>query len=208
MLGLYRAFDACDASLAEIDPLALTRDGRVVALDATFDIDPNALFRHPELAAMHALDEPPAPSAVPARFHHDDLALDGRIGCLVNGPGLAMATVDVLKLHGGAPASLEDVGDDATAAQVIDAFAAMARTPGIAAFLVNVTGEGLRCNEVAEGIVAAVRQAAAAVPVVARLQGAEEAQARRIFARSGLPIVVAHDLADAAAKAVRAAAGR
>jgi len=207
LLGLYRAFDESDAALAEIDPLAVTQDHRVVALDATFDIDPNALFRHPEIAAMHAQDEAQAAAEAHATIHHADVPLDGHIGCLVNGPGLALATLDMLQLKGGSPGRLDDVGDDATAEQVVDAFAAMARAPGLAAILVNVMGEGLRCDEVAEGLVAAARQSRSPPPVVVRMKGLDEARGRRILARSGLPVEVVHDLADAAAKAVRAAAG-
>ncbi|HEX6362328.1 MAG TPA: ADP-forming succinate--CoA ligase subunit beta [Albitalea sp.] len=207
LLGLYRAFDASDASLAEIDPLAVTRDHRVVALDATFDIDENALFRHPEIVAMHAQDEAETPAEAHATIHHADVPLDGTIGCLVNGPGLALATIDMLKLKGGSPGRVDDVGDDATAVQVVDAFAAMTRAPGLSAILVNVMGEGLRCDEVAEGLVAAARQSRTPPPLVVRLKGLDEARGRKILARSGLHVSVVHDLADAAAHAVRAAGG-
>jgi len=208
MLALYRAFDACDASLAEINPLALTRDHRVVALDARLDIDPNALFRHPEIAAMHDAAEDDPDDAAAARAHVTLVPLDGDIGCLVNGAGLGMATMDLLRLHGGAPAHLVEVGDDATAAQVVDAFAFMAQKPRQAALLVNVIGEGLACDAVAAGLVQVARNARLALPIVVRLKGANEGPARRILAKSGLPVVVAHDMADAAVKAVRAASGR
>jgi succinyl-CoA synthetase beta subunit len=205
LLALYRAFDECDASLAEINPLVLTRDHRVIAVDARFDIDPNALFRHPDLAAMHDAADDDPDEAEATRAHLTYVGLDGNIGCLVNGAGLAMATMDVLRLHGGAPANLLELGDDATAAQVVEAFALMARKPNLAAILVHVLGAGMECDVVAQGFVQAARDVRLARPVVVRLKGANESAARKRLARSGLPVVVADDMADAAVKAVRAA---
>jgi succinyl-CoA synthetase beta subunit len=206
--GLYRLYDDIDVLVAEIDPLAVLPDGRVVALAATLDIDPNALYRHPDLAALRDVEHEDPDEAEAARHDLAYIALSGNIGCLVNGAGLAMATMDLIRLDGGAPANFLDVGGDATAAQVTEAFKLMMRRPGLKAVLVNIFGGLMRCDVIAAGIVEAVRQVGLAVPLVVRLTGTHEDQGRKILLKSGLPVIAAHDMGEAAKKAVRAAAGR
>ena len=205
--SLYRLYDACDVLVAEIDPLVVTADRRVMALAATLDIDPNALFRHPELAALRDVAHEDADEDEAARYDLAYIRLSGNIGCLVNGAGLAMATLDLLHLDGGAPANFLDVGGDATAEQVTEAFKLMMRRPGLKAVLVNIFGGLMRCDVIAAGIVDAVRQVDLTVPLVVRLTGTNEDLGRKILLKSGLPVIAAHDMGDAAKKAVRAAAG-
>jgi succinyl-CoA synthetase beta subunit len=193
--------------VAEIDPLVVTADRRVMALAATLDIDPNALFRHPELAALRDVAHEDADEDEAARYDLAYIRLSGNIGCLVNGAGLAMATLDLLHLDGGAPANFLDVGGDATAEQVTEAFKLMMRRPGLKAVLVNIFGGLMRCDVIAAGIVDAVRQVDLTVPLVVRLTGTNEDLGRKILLKSGLPVIAAHDMGDAAKKAVRAAAG-
>lgn len=205
MQSLYQAFDACDASLAEINPLVVTRDGRVIALDAKFSFDANALFRQPEIAAMRDLDEEDPAEVEASQFDLSYISLDGDIGCLVNGAGLAMATMDVIKLYGGSPANFLDVGGGATAEKVTQAFKLMLRNPNLRAILVNIFGGIMKCDVIARGIVAAAREVELSVPLVVRMKGTNESLGRTILAQSGLPIISADDMADAAQQAVAAA---
>ncbi|CAN7700973.1 ADP-forming succinate--CoA ligase subunit beta [Variovorax sp. LjRoot84] len=207
MQNLYRAFDECDASLAEINPLVLTGDGRVIALDAKFDFDPNALFRHPEIVALRDLDEEDPAEVEASTFDLSYIPLDGNIGCLVNGAGLAMATMDVIKLYGGSPANFLDVGGGATAGKVTEAFKLMLRNPKLAAILVNVFGGIMKCDLIAQGVIAAAREVRLQVPLVVRMKGTNEKLGRIILAQSGLPIISADDMADAAERVVAAARG-
>ncbi|HWT18315.1 MAG TPA: ADP-forming succinate--CoA ligase subunit beta, partial [Variovorax sp.] len=203
--NLYQAFDACDASLAEINPLALTRDGRVLALDAKFNFDPNALFRQPEIAAMRDLDEEDPAEVEASKFDLSYIALDGDIGCLVNGAGLAMATMDAIKLYGGAPANFLDVGGGATAEKVTEAFKLMLRNPNLRAILVNIFGGIMKCDVIARGVVAAAREVQLAVPLVVRMKGTNESLGKTILGQSGLRIISADDMAEAAGLVVAAA---
>ena len=208
MQTLYRAFDSCDASLAEINPLALTEDGRVIALDACFEFDANALFRHPEIAAMRDPDEEDPAALEASRLGLSYVPLEGNIGCLASGAGLAMATADAVRLYGGAPAHLVDVGSSATVEKVVQAFRLMLRRPGLAALLVHLFGGAQRCDLIAQGLIAAARELGLRLPLVVRLKGSHEKQGRALLAHSGLPIACAADMADAAELAVAAARGR
>ncbi len=208
MQNLYRAFDECDASLAEINPLALTGDGRVLALDAKFDFDANALFRHPEIAALRDLDEEDPAEVEAAKFELSYISLPGNIGCLVNGAGLAMATLDAIRLYGGTPANFLDVGGGATAEKVAEGFKLMLRNPRLAAILVNIFGGIMKCDLIAQGVIAAAREVGLKVPMVVRMKGTREKEGRALLAQSGLPIVSAHDMADAAELVVAAARSR
>jgi succinyl-CoA synthetase beta subunit len=208
MQSLCRAFDECDASLAEINPMALTGDGRVLALDARFDFDANALFRHPEIAALRDLDEEDPAEVEAAKFELAYISLPGNIGCLVNGAGLAMATMDAIRLYGGAPANFLDVGGGATAEKVAEAFKLMLRNPRLSAVLVNIFGGIMKCDLIAQGVIAAAREVGLKVPMVVRMKGTREKEGRALLAQSGLPIVSAHDMADAAELAVSAARSR
>ncbi len=203
--GLYKAFDETDASLAEINPLILTGDSRVLALDAKMNFDDNALYRHPEIAAMRDLDEED-PAEIEASVHDlSYISLDGNIGCLVNGAGLAMATMDITKLYGGLPANFLDVGGGASAEKVTEAFKIMLNNPKVKAVLVNIFGGIMKCDVIAEGIVAAVKQVHLNVPLVVRLEGTNVDVGKKILAESGLPIISANNMADAAQKVVAAA---
>jgi succinyl-CoA synthetase beta subunit len=203
--GLYQAFVAKDAMLAEINPLILTADNRVVALDAKFNFDSNALYRHPEIVAMRDLDEEDPAEIEASKFDLSYISLDGDIGCLVNGAGLAMATMDIIKLYGGSPANFLDVGGGATTEKVTEAFKLMLKNPHLKAILVNIFGGIMKCDVIAEGVVAAARQVHLTVPLVVRLEGTNVALGKQILADSGLPIISANDMADAAQKVVAAA---
>jgi succinyl-CoA synthetase beta subunit len=203
--GLYRAFDECDASLAEINPLVLTGDDRVIALDAKFNFDSNALYRQPEIVAMRDLDEEDPAEVQASKFDLTYISLDGNIGCLVNGAGLAMATMDAIKLYGGSPANFLDVGGGATTEKVTEAFKLMLRNPKLQAILVNIFGGIMRCDVIATGVVEAARQVNLAVPLVVRMKGTNEELGKKILADSGLPIIAANNMAEAAEKAVNAA---
>ena len=203
--GLYKAFDETDSSLAEINPLILTGDGRVVALDGKIDLDGNALFRHPDLLAMRDTDEED-PAEVEASKHElNYIQLEGNIGCLVNGAGLAMATMDIIKVYGGSPANFLDVGGGATTERVIEAFKIMLRNPSLKAILVNIFGGIMRCDVIATALVEASKAVSLKVPLVARLEGTNVELGKKILADSGLPIISASDMADAAQKVVAAA---
>jgi succinyl-CoA synthetase beta subunit len=205
MKGLYSAFDETDASLAEINPLILTGDERVLALDAKFNFDDNALFRHPDIAAMRDLDEEDPAEIEASKFDLSYISLDGDIGCLVNGAGLAMATMDIIKLYGGSPANFLDVGGGASTEKVTEAFKIMLRNPKLKAILVNIFGGIMKCDVIAEGVVAAARQVSLGVPLVVRLEGTNVDLGKKILAASGLPIISASNMADAAEKVVAAA---
>jgi len=206
--GLYRVFDETDASLAEINPLILTGDGRVVALDAKLNFDANALFRHPEIVEMRDLDEEDPAEVEASKFDLSYISLDGNIGCLVNGAGLAMATMDTIKLYGGEPANFLDVGGGATAEKVTEAFKIMLRNPNLKAILVNIFGGIMKCDTIAEGVVAASRAVSLEVPLVVRMKGTNEDLGKKILAESGLPIITAANMAEAAEKVVAAAKGK
>ncbi|MCE2998491.1 MAG: succinate--CoA ligase subunit beta, partial [Betaproteobacteria bacterium] len=203
-----KAFDDSDASLAEINPLILTGDGKVIALDAKIDFDNNALFRHPEIVALRDLDEEDPAEVEASRHDLNYIQLDGNIGCLVNGAGLAMASMDIIKLYGGAPANFLDVGGSATAEKVTEAFKIMLRNPQLKAILVNIFGGIMKCDVIAQGVVAAARQVSLSVPLVVRLEGTNVELGKKILADSGLPIISGNNMADAAQKVVAAAKGK
>jgi succinyl-CoA synthetase beta subunit len=205
--GLYRAFWDTDASLAEINPLVVTGDGRVIALDSKMNFDANALYRHPEIVEMRDLDEEDPAEVEASEFDLSYIQLDGNIGCLVNGAGLAMATMDTIKLFGGEPANFLDVGGGATAEKVTEAFKLMLRNPNLKAILVNIFGGIMRCDVIAEGVIAASRTVHLAVPLVVRMKGTNEELGKKILAESGLPIISADTMADAAQRVVAAANG-
>ena len=203
--GLYRAFVEKDAMLAEINPLILTADHRVVALDCKFNFDSNALYRHPELVALRDLDEEDPAEVEASKFDLSYIQLDGDIGCLVNGAGLAMATMDIIKLYGGSPANFLDVGGGATTEKVTEAFKLMLKNPKLKAILVNIFGGIMKCDVIAQGVVAAAREVSLTVPLVVRLEGTNVELGKQILAESGLPIISANNMADAAEKVVTAA---
>ncbi len=205
--GLYRAFVEADASLAEINPLIVTGDGRIVALDAKLNFDSNALFRHPDIVEMRDLDEEDPAEIEASKYDLSYISLDGNIGCLVNGAGLAMATMDTIKLYGGEPANFLDVGGGATAEKVTEAFKIMLKNPGLKAILVNIFGGIMKCDTIAEGVIAASKAVGLSVPLVVRMKGTNEDLGRKILADSGLPIISANNMAEAAEKVVAAAKG-
>jgi succinyl-CoA synthetase beta subunit len=208
MHGLYRAFYECDASLAEINPLIITGDGRVLALDAKINFDANALFRHPEIVAMRDLDEEDPAEVEASKFDLSYISLNGNIGCLVNGAGLAMATMDTIKLFGAEPANFLDVGGGATTEKVTEAFKLMLKNPKVKGILVNIFGGIMRCDTIAEGVIAAAREVKLNVPLVVRMKGTNEELGRQKLRESGLPIISADNMADAAQKIVAAVAGK
>ena len=206
--ALYQAFWDTDASLAEINPLVLTGDGRVVALDAKINFDSNALFRHPDLVALRDLDEEDAAEIEASKFDLSYISLDGNIGCLVNGAGLAMATMDTIKLYGAEPANFLDVGGGATAEKVTEAFKIMLKNKKVKGILVNIFGGIMQCDTIARGVVAAAREVNLSVPLVVRMKGTNDEMGRQILKDSGLPIISADNMADAAQKIVAAVAGK
>ena len=206
--SLYKAFDETDASLAEINPLILTGDGKVIALDAKLNFDSNALYRHPDIVAMRDLDEEDPAEIEASKFDLSYISLDGDIGCLVNGAGLAMSTMDVIKLYGGEPANFLHVGGGATAEKVTEAFKIMLRNPHLKAILVNIFGGIMRCDVIAEGVIAATKAVGLKVPLVVRMKGTNEELGKKMIAESGLPIITADNMAEAAEKVVAAAKGR
>src|SRR6202049_2832908 len=208
MQGLYRAFAECDASLAEINPLILTGEGKVLALDAKLNFDSNALFRHPEIVAMRDLDEEDPAEVEASKFDLSYISLNGNIGCLVNGAGLAMATMDTIKLFGAEPANFLDVGGGATAQKVTEAFKLMLKNPAVKGILVNIFGGIMRCDTIAEGVIAAAREVKLSVPLVVRMKGTNEELGRELLKASGLPIISADNMGDAAQKIVAAIAGK
>ncbi len=200
--ALYRCFWETDASLAEINPLILTGDGRVVALDSKLNFDDNALFRHPEIVAMRDLDEEDPLEIEASKHDLNYISLDGAIGCMVNGAGLAMATMDTIKLFGGSPANFLDVGGGATAEKVTAAFKIMLSNRKVKAIMVNIFGGIMKCDTIATGIVAAAREVKLSVPLVVRMKGTNEDLGRKILKDSGLPIISADSMGDAAKKVV------
>jgi len=205
--ALYRLFDETDASLVEINPLIVTGDSKLVALDAKLNFDSNALFRHPDIVGLRDLDEEDPAEVEASKFDLSYISLDGDIGCLVNGAGLAMATMDVIKLYGGNPANFLDVGGGATADKVTEAFKIMLRNKGLKAILVNIFGGIMRCDVIAEGVIAASKAVSLKVPLVVRMKGTNEQQGRTLLAQSGLPIISANNMAEAAQQVVAAARG-
>jgi succinyl-CoA synthetase beta subunit len=203
--GLYQAYDSTDAALVEINPLILTPGDHVLALDAKMNFDDNALFRHPDIAALRDLDEEDPAEIEASKYDLSYVSLDGNIGCLVNGAGLAMATMDIIKLYGGNPANFLDVGGGATAEKVAEAFKLMLHNPELKAILVNIFGGIMKCDVIADGVVAAAREVRLNVPLVVRLEGTNVELGKKILAESGLPIIQAENMAEAAQKAVAAA---
>ena len=205
--NLYQTFNETDASLVEINPLIIDGDNHLLALDAKMNFDDNALFRHPEIATLRDLDEEDPSEIEASKYDLSYISLDGNIGCLVNGAGLAMATMDIIKLYGGSPANFLDVGGGATAEKVAEAFKLMLHNPNLQAILINIFGGIMKCDVIAEGVVAAVREVRLSVPLVVRLEGTNVDLGKRILAESGLPIISASNMSDAAEKAVTAARG-
>ena len=203
---LYRCYMDTDASLAEINPLILEGSGAIRALDAKFNFDGNALFRHPEIVAYRDLDEEDPAEIEASKFDLAYIQLDGNIGCLVNGAGLAMATMDTIKLFGGSPANFLDVGGGATAEKVTEAFKLMLANPGVKAILVNIFGGIMRCDTIADGVIVAARAVGLKVPLVVRMKGTNEDVGKKMLADSGLPIISAGTMAEAAEAVVAAAA--
>lgn len=205
--NLYALFVDSDASLVEVNPFALQQDGSILALDAKVTFDDNALFRHPEFEALRDLSEEDPLETRARASSLSYIALDGDIACMVNGAGLAMATMDAIKLYGGEPANFLDVGGSATVDKVTSAFEIMLSNPKVSTVLVNIFGGIMRCDTIAEGIVEACRRVRLSVPLVVRMNGTNEEIGRRILADSGLPIITASNMAEAASKAVQAAHG-
>jgi succinyl-CoA synthetase beta subunit len=204
--SLYKCFWETDASLAEINPLILTGDGKVVALDSKLNIDDNALFRHPDIVAMRDLDEEDPLEIEASKYDLNYISLDGAIGCMVNGAGLAMATMDTIKLFGGSPANFLDVGGGATAEKVTAAFKIMLSNKKVKAILVNIFGGIMKCDTIATGIVAAAREVKLSVPLVVRMKGTNEDLGKKILKDSGLPIISADNMAQAGQRIVAAIA--
>ena len=202
--AMYQAFSALDCSVVEVNPLVVTGAGEVLALDAKVGFDDNALYRHPELEQLRDESEEDPKELEAAKFSLNYVALDGTIGCMVNGAGLAMATMDIIKLYGGEPANFLDVGGGATKERVTAAFKIILSDPNVEGILVNIFGGIMRCDVIAEGVVAAAREVSLGVPLVVRLEGTNVDLGKEILAKSGLPIVSADNLADAAQKVVRA----
>ncbi len=200
--NLYKCFWETDASLAEINPLVIAGENRIVALDAKLNFDDNALFRHPDIVAMRDLDEEDPLEIEASKYDLNYISLDGEIGCMVNGAGLAMATMDTIKLFGGSPANFLDVGGGATAEKVTAAFKIMLSNPKVKAILVNIFGGIMKCDTIATGVVAAARETKIPVPLVVRMKGTNEDLGKKILKDSGLPIVSADNMADAAKKVV------
>jgi succinyl-CoA synthetase beta subunit len=206
--GVYKCFMDQDASQVEINPMILTKQNQVLALDAKFNFDDNALYRHPDVVGMRDLQEENPQDVEASKYELAYIALDGNIGCLVNGAGLAMATMDIIKLHGGEPANFLDVGGGATKEKVAHAFKIILKDPKVKAILVNIFGGIMKCDIIAEGVIAAARELELEVPLVVRLEGTNVEKGKQILAGSGLKITPANDLTDAAQKVVAAAKGK
>ena len=205
--GLYRTFIALDCSMVEVNPLVVTDKGEVLALDAKFNFDDNALYRHSEVAGLRDTAEEDPREVEASKYGLNYIGLDGNIACLVNGAGLAMATMDIIKYYGGSPANFLDVGGGATEEQVTQAFKLLVADENVKAILVNIFGGIMRCDVIAQGIVNAVKAVNLPVPLVVRLEGTNVKEGKQIIAESGLPVTTADDLGDAAQKAVAAAGG-
>ncbi len=205
---MYRLFDECDASQVEVNPLIVTKDGDVIALDAKINIDSNALYRQPKLVELRDITQEDDKEREAAAHDLNYVSLEGDIACMVNGAGLAMATMDLIKLHGGEPANFLDVGGGATKERVAEAFKLVLSNKNVKAILVNIFGGIVRCNDIAEGIISAVKEVGVRVPVVVRLEGTNVDKGREILASSELDIISADDLTDAAQKVVAAVVGK
>ena len=201
---LYACYVDTDASLVEINPLNRDSQGKLIALDAKFNFDANALFRHPDIVAYRDLDEEDPAEVEASKFDLSYISLDGNIGCLVNGAGLAMATMDTIKLFGGEPANFLDVGGGATAEKVTEAFKIMLANPAVKGILVNIFGGIMKCDTIAEGVIAACKAVNLSVPLVVRMKGTNEDLGKKLLAESGLPIISADTMAEAATKIVAA----
>jgi succinyl-CoA synthetase beta subunit len=206
--GLYRTFIAYDCSMVEVNPLVVTTKGNVLALDAKFNFDDNALYRHPEIAALRDIAEEDPREVEASKHGLNYIGLEGNIACLVNGAGLAMATMDIIKFYGGEPANFLDVGGGATEEQVTEAFKILIADKKVKAILVNIFGGIMKCDIIALGIVNAAKTLKLSVPLVVRLEGTNVEAGKKLIAESGLAVIAADDLADAAQKAVKAAAGK
>ncbi|MCX6151757.1 MAG: ADP-forming succinate--CoA ligase subunit beta [Ignavibacteriales bacterium] len=200
LMALYKAYEATDASLAEINPLVVTKAGEVIALDAKMNFDDNALYRHPELVAMRDLDEEDPLEIEASKYNLNYIKLDGNVGCMVNGAGLAMATMDIIKLAGGEPANFLDVGGSANKETVSNGFKIILSDPNVKAILINIFGGIVRCDRVAQGVIDAVKEVQITMPIVVRLEGTNAIEARELLATSGLNFEVAKSLKDAAEK--------
>jgi succinyl-CoA synthetase beta subunit len=206
--GLYRTFIAYDCSMVEVNPLVVTKKGDVLALDAKFNFDDNAIYRHPEVAALRDIAEEDPREVEASKHGLNYIGLDGNIACLVNGAGLAMATMDIIKFYGGEPANFLDVGGGATEEQVTEAFKILIGDKKVKAILVNIFGGIMKCDIIAQGIINAAKTLKLSVPLVVRLEGTNVEAGKKLIADSGLAVIAADDLADAAQKAVEAAAGK
>jgi succinyl-CoA synthetase beta subunit len=204
---LYNAFVTKDMSLLEINPLIVTKDNKLVCLDAKMGFDDNALFRHPDMVALRDVTEEDAKEVEASKYDLNYIALDGTIGCMVNGAGLAMATMDIIKLYGSAPANFLDVGGGATKEKVAAAFKIITSDPKVKGILVNIFGGIMRCDVIAEGVIAAVKEVGLKVPLVVRLEGTNVELGRKLITESGLNVIAANDLDDAAQKIVNAVKG-
>jgi succinyl-CoA synthetase beta subunit len=203
--ALYKLYLERDAGLVEVNPLIVTADGNLLALDAKINIEDNALFRHKDLAKMRDVSQEDPMERKAAENELNYVSLDGNIACMVNGAGLAMATMDLIQLHGGKPANFLDVGGGATKERVSAAFKLILSNPKVTAILINIFGGIVRCDIIAEGIIAAVKEVGVGIPVIVRLEGTNAPLARELLTKSGLAITPASDLTDAAVKAVRMA---
>ncbi len=206
-VALYKAFEASDCSMAEINPLVVTKDGDIITLDAKMNFDSNALFRHSDVVELRDLSEEEPSEIEASKYDLAFIKLDGNIGCLVNGAGLAMATMDIIKLHGGSPANFLDVGGGANKEKVTNAFKLILKDKNVRGILVNIFGGIMKCDIIAEGVIAASRELGLSVPLVVRLQGTNFELGKKILAESGLNITPADDLTDAAEKIVTAVKG-
>jgi succinyl-CoA synthetase beta subunit len=204
VMNLYKAFSEKDASQLEINPLVITKQGKIIALDAKFNFDENALYRQPDVMEMRDEDEEDPLERKASKFGLSYIKMDGNIGCMVNGAGLAMATMDIIKLYGGTPANFLDVGGGATKEKVTEAFKLILSDPNVEGILVNIFGGIMRCDVIAEGIIAAAREVSLDVPLVVRLEGTNVELGKKMLATSGLPILPADNLADAAERIVKA----
>ena len=207
LLGLYEAFMATDASLAEINPLVVAEDGELMALDAKMNFDDNAGYRHPEFQELRDLDEEDPAEIEASKYDLNYVKLDGDIGCMVNGAGLAMATMDIIKHHGGDPANFLDVGGGVNVESVSAAFKIILSDPNVKCVLVNIFGGIVRCDWIADGVLTAIKDVGIEVPLVVRLQGTKAPEARKMIADSGLPVITAEHMKEAAEKAIAAVKG-
>jgi succinyl-CoA synthetase beta subunit len=206
--GLYRTFIGCDCSMVEINPLVVTTKGEVLALDAKFNFDDNALYRHPVIAAMRDIAEEDPREVEASKHGLNYIGLDGNIACLVNGAGLAMATMDIIKFYGGSPANFLDVGGGATEEEVTEAFKILISDKNVQAILVNIFGGIMKCDIIAQGIINAAKTVRLSVPLIVRLEGTNVEEGKQLLKDSGVKLITADDLADAAKKAVAAVSSK